>query len=369
MILFLHIVFLAANLALTLGLVWYVSFRLRVLFGWTRRWPLRIGMGVVFVASGIIMFSGAFFTSPILGMVSIVGGYVFCFIVYLTLVLLVLHTVQLKWRLPGKGTALASLFLALLVTVAGAVQANHFRLNNIEISLNGLREDVVVMHLPDIHIGHHRGKDYLAEIVFTTNRCKPDIVLINGDLVDSNVALHRDVLAPLADFEAPVYFTNGNHEGYVDTERALEIIADHGVRILHNEVVDTHGIYLVGLDYMKPDEQSFDMHPSEDRRTMKDMLPTLSLQDDQPSVLMHHSPVGVPYVAAEGIDLMLAGHTHAGQMFPGTLLASVFFPYIKGLYQVGGTQVFVSQGAGTFGPRLRLGTANGIDLIRLKAKS
>jgi predicted MPP superfamily phosphohydrolase len=297
-----------------------------------------------------------------------VGGYLFGFFVILTLLLLALHAVQLKWSLPRKGTALLTLVLAFSITASGALWANHFGVSKIEIPMDALKQDVAVMHIPDVHIGHHRGKDYLAKIVAETNRCKPDIVLINGDLVDSNVALLPDVLSPLSDFKAPVYFTGGNHEKYVDTERALELIKKYGVRILHNEVVDTHGIYLVGLDYMNPDEKTFDMHPSDDKRTIKNVLPTIPLKDDQPSVLMHHSPVGVQYVSAKGIDLMLSGHTHAGQMFPGTLLAPFFFPFIKGLYQEGSTKVLVSQGAGTYGPRMRLGSSNEINFIRLKVK-
>jgi predicted MPP superfamily phosphohydrolase len=174
------------------------------------------------------------------------------------------------------------------------------------------------------------------------------------------------VLAPLADFEAPTYFVGGNHEKYVDNDRALELIAGHGVRVLHNEVIDTHGIYLVGLDYMNPDDDTFDMHPSDDKRTIENVLPDIPLPDDKPSVLMHHSPVGTKYVAAKGVDLMVAGHTHAGQMFPGTLFAPLVFPFNSGLYQEDGMKVFVSQGAGTFITRIRLGTSNEINLIRLK---
>jgi predicted MPP superfamily phosphohydrolase len=96
------------------------------------------------------------------------------------------------------------------------------------------------------------------------------------------------------------------------------------------------------------------------------VLPTLSLADDQPSVLMHHSPVGAQYVAAKGVDLMVSGHTHAGQMFPNTLFAPIVFPFNSGLYHEGEMRVFVSQGAGTFMPRIRLGTSNEIDLLRLK---
>lgn len=355
-------------LGLLAASIWYVSFRLRVLFGLTRRWPLRTVIAFLFILSIFAMFSGARFTSALLGTLSIVAGYFFGFFVILILLLLALHAVQLKWNLPRKWTALLTLVVALLITVSGALRANHFHVNEIEIPLDGLKQDVVVMHIPDVHIGHHRGKDFLTAIVAETNLCEPDIVLLNGDLVDSNVALLPGVLSPLSDFEAPVYFTSGNHENSVDTQRALELITDHGVRILHNEVVDTHGIYLVGLDYMNTDENTFDMHPSKDKRTIKEVLSTISLKDDQPSVLMHHSPVGVRYVSAKGIDLMLSGHTHAGQMFPGTFLASAFFPFMKGLYQEGNTQVFVSQGAGTYGPRLRLGSDNEINLIRLKGR-
>jgi predicted MPP superfamily phosphohydrolase len=186
--------------------------------------------------------------------------------------------------------------------------------------------------------------------------------------MDSDVALLPGVLSPLGDFDAPTFFVGGNHEKYVDTERALEEISRHGVRILHNEVVDTHGIYLVGLDYMNPDDETFDMHPSDDKRTIENVLPTLSLPDDKPSVLMHHSPVGTNYVAAKGVDLMVSGHTHAGQMFPGTLFAPLFFPHNSGLYRENKMKVFVSQGAGTFITRIRLGSSNEIDLIRLKAR-
>jgi predicted MPP superfamily phosphohydrolase len=325
-------------------------------------------IAIVFMSSFFFMLAAARFTSALLGALSIVGGYFFCFFVILTLLLLALHAVQLKLRLPGRWTALVTLVLALSITASGAVQANHFYVSEIEIPLDGLKKDVVVMHIPDVHIGHHRGKDYLAKIVAETNRRKPDIVLINGDLVDSDVALLPGVLSPLSDFDAPVYFTGGNHENYVDTQHALELITQYGVRILHNEIVDTHGIYLVGLDYMNPDENTFDMHPSKDKRTVKNVLQTIPLKDDQPSVLVHHSPVGVRYASAKGIELMLSGHTHAGQMFPGTLLASLVFPFTKGLYKEGSTKVFVSQGAGTFGPRIRLGSTNEINLIRLKAK-
>ncbi len=67
---------------------------------------------------------------------------------------------------------------------------------------------------------------------------------------------------------------------------------------------------------MNADEDTFDLHPSDDSRTIKSVLASLHLKDGMPSVLLHHSPAGAQYAAANGIDLMIAGHTHGGQFFP-----------------------------------------------------
>lgn len=93
----------------------------------------------------------------------------------------------------------------------------------------------------------------------------------------------------------------------------------------------------------------------------------MPVSNTKPSILIHHSPVGIEYIANKKIDLVLAGHTHAGQIFPVTFIAKYIFPYNKGLYQTGESQVFVSQGAGTFMVPIRLGTTNEINLIQLNA--
>ena len=175
-------------------------------------------------------------------------------------------------------------------------------------------------------------------------------------------------LEPLARFSAPVYYVGGNHETYVDAERAFAVVKKYGVNVLRNQVVETHGLQLVGLDYMNADEDTFDLHPSDDSRTIKSVLASLHLKDGMPSVLLQHSPAGAQYAAANGIDLMIAGHTHGGQFFPGTLVATAVFPFTRGLYHRGDLQVFVSQGAGTYMSRVRLGTSNEMNLLRLRPK-
>ena len=140
------------------------------------------------------------------------------------------------------------------------------------------------------------------------------------------------------------------------------------MNVLRNQVAETHGLQLVGLDYMNADEDRFDLHPSDDPRTIKSVLPSLPLKDGVPSVLLHHSPSDAQYASMNGIDLMIAGHTQGGQLFPGTLVATAVFPFTHGMYHRGDLQVFVSQGAGTYMSRVRLGTSNELNLLRLRPK-
>ena len=160
------------------------------------------------------------------------------------------------------------------------------------------------------------------------------------------------------------YFTTGNHEYYIDTNRALELIEEAGLKILRNEMVETHGLQLIGLEYMNADRHTYDGHMVNDL-TIEEELPKIIRDRHKPALVMNHSPVGLEYVIQGGADIMLSGHTHGGQLFPGTLLAWLRFPLLKGLYEIDGTRFLVSQGAGTFGPWMRAGTFNEIQFIRL----
>ncbi|EIW8473881.1 hypothetical protein DV720_26720 [Klebsiella pneumoniae] len=166
-------------------------------------------------------------------------------------------------------------------------------------------------------------------------------------------------------FAAPVYYTGGNHEQYVNEQLSEVLISATGVRVLRNETVMTRGIQLTGLRYMKADDETLDLHPSDDKDTIKSVLKNISIDTGLPAVFVHHSPVGVKYLSDKGASLVLSGHTHGGQVFPGTLLAPFFFAFNRGLEHYGNTQVFVSQGAGTYLAPLRLGSRNEINLIRL----
>lgn len=318
-----------------------------------------------YVAMAFAVIAGATSASAVLGAAYWVGGVALVVLVYLTLAFLLAWLVDRVRPVPKRWSGIAAVAVAGVATVYGVVHARSFEVAEVQVALPGLTRPVTIMHLSDVHVGHHRGRDYLQRVVDETNRRSPDFVAITGDLLDAERALAPGELAPLAAFRAPVFYVGGNHEKDVDQARAEQAVAAQGVRVMRNEVVDTHGLQLVGLRYMKPDNATFDMHPSNDTETFASALPKLDVRAGDPAVLLHHSPVGAKYAAARGIDLMLAGHTHAGQVFPATFIAALQFPFDVGLHAFGDMQVLVSQGVGTFMSPLRVGTTNTITLVRL----
>lgn len=239
-----------------------------------------------------------------------------------------------------------------------------FNVKSITVPIAKLDRDVTFVHLTDIHLGHFRGAGYLDRIVDETLKQDPEFVLITGDILDSGADSAKELLAPLGRIDVPVYYTYGNHEVYAGLEKILEVIKSLDVKILQNEAVVQSGLRIVGLNYMNADSSSFDMH-TVNTQTIKETLPQIEITDDIPNIMMHHGPQGIKYANQHNIDLIVAGHTHGGQVFPFTLMAAKTFPYNKGLHNFNGTSIYVSQGAGTFLLPIRLGTENEITKITL----
>jgi len=360
-------VFLLFRLILVvfIGASIYVPLRLANLFQLKRKKILFVSFMAGVLSLPLSWFLQRFIDNGITGIYYLISITWMGWFFYIFLFLLGFEILNLFLKIKKKIAGTVVLSLAALVSIYAMGNANIFQVNHVDIPIKGLKSELKIVHISDLHLGPNRGKKYLQKIVKATNDQKPDIVLITGDLVDSNIALTESILSHLKSLEGPVYFTTGNHESYINLEKALKMISKNGVRILRNEMVKTNNIQLIGLDYMNADQNSFDIH-SLSNKTLKEELPKLKISPNSPSILMHHSPVGIEYVNQQGINLMLTGHTHSGQIFPINFLSKLFFPYHSGLYYYQGTYVYVSQGAGTYGPRMRLGTKNEITVIKLK---
>ena len=185
------------------GSAWYIAFRLRTTFGLQRRWLLRVLVMAALVGSFLLMVPATNSADVVAGLSYVLGGYLFAGYVFLTLAFVLLQIIERAWPIPKARVDAAAMLLAAGATLAGGMWANGFSVVETEIALPGLDRDVVAMQLSDIHIGHHRGRTYLEKIVEETNQRKPDIVLIAGDLIDSEAAFVPGELELLARFSAP----------------------------------------------------------------------------------------------------------------------------------------------------------------------
>lgn len=363
---------IAAILALFLavlgvaGLVAYVGTRLGLLFEVGPLYLYLVTGGIILAAllTGQLTASR---DSLFVDRAYLVFGVPLGLVFYVFSWLLVFELLGPLLRISAQTTGVAVVLLAISTTGYGVWNAYRFETRTIDVTVPKLTRPINVAVLADIHMGGHRGKAYLERVVAATNAINPDIILMPGDLADSNAILKDENFAPLARLKAPAYFATGNHDTYIDEKTLIAIAERQGVRVLRNEVVSVDGLQIAGLDYMHADDKTFDLHPSPGKATIERTLPKLGLDPSRPSILIHHSPVGTQYAEQAGVDLFVAGHTHGGQAFPASLLAKwLIHPYSEGLYHIGNMQLFVSPGIGTFVMPLRVGTQNEITLLRLR---
>ncbi len=234
--------------------------------------------------------------------------------------------------------------------------------------LSGLRFAVV----SDIHLGPLTGPGHSERIVRMINSLQADVVAVVGDLVDGTVAELGRLARPLANLESRYgsYFVTGNHEYYTANGPGewVEELGGLGIRALRNERVEiTHGgavLDLAGVDDVTGATGGGTGAAGEG----PDFERALGGRDRSRSVvLLAHQPVQAVQAAEHGVDLQLSGHTHGGQMVPFNLVVPVQQPVVAGLGEVGGTQVYVTRGAGFWGPPVRVGAPPEITLLELRA--
>lgn len=235
------------------------------------------------------------------------------------------------------------------------------RLRRLDPALRGFRIAVV----SDIHLGPLAGRAHTEQIVNTINAADPDLVAIVGDLVDGTVSELGAAAAPLGDLSAPegTFFVTGNHEYYVDdTASWLSELERLGIRPLRNENTAIRrggaAFDLVGVNDIAGEQR--DDPPDFDRA-----LAGVDLS--RPTVLLAHQPVLVSEAAARGVDLQLSGHTHGGQMWPFHYIVGMVQPSIAGLSNVDDTQLYVTRGAGFWGPPVRIGAPPDVTVMILES--
>ncbi|XP_007946857.1 transmembrane protein with metallophosphoesterase domain [Orycteropus afer afer] len=232
-------------------------------------------------------------------------------------------------------------------------------------SMNNLK----IALLSDIHLGPTVGKTKMEMFVRMVNVLEPDVTVIVGDLSDSEASVLRTAVVPLGQLHSRLgtYFVTGNHEYYTsDVSNWFALLESLHVRPLHNENVkisatgaqygsteDGDWICLAGVDDIEADILHYSGHGMDLDKALGGCSP------DHTTILLAHQPLAAKRAlqSRPDINLILSGHTHAGQIFPLNVAAYLLNPFFSGLYHVAqGTFVYVSPGTAYYGIPMRLGS-------------
>ncbi|MFE7930826.1 metallophosphoesterase [Streptomyces sp. NPDC057456] len=210
----------------------------------------------------------------------------------------------------------------------------------------------------DIHLGPVLGRGFAQKVVDTINATQPDLIAVVGDLVDGSVKDLGPAAAPLAQLKARQgsFFVTGNHEYFSGAAQWVEEVRRLGLDPLENARTELPWFDLAGVNDIAGESEG----------QGPDFAGALGDRDTtRACVLLAHQPVQIHDAVRHGVDLQLSGHTHGGQLWPGNFLAAAANPTVAGLERYGDTQLYVSRGAGAWGPPTRVGAPSDITVVEL----
>jgi len=249
-----------------------------------------------------------------------------------------------------------AIIISFAITIYGFINARNAGVTRISINsekrITGYNKLKIVM-VSDVHIGAMLGKPRVEEMIEKINGLKPDIVIFAGDLVDHNPRFL--IAGKMGDaflkLKAPlgIYAVAGNHEFIGNAEKSIEYLSQFGIIYLRDTLTDLgNGIQIAGRD--DRDKIRFDGIA---RKKLSEVLK--NFDSEKFTILIDHQPVDYKLVKESGVDLMLSGHTHKGQLWPFNFITDAIYPNHYGLFTDGSTNYYTSSGYGTWGPPVRTG--------------
>ncbi len=228
-------------------------------------------------------------------------------------------------------------------------------INDYEIHMTNLPDEdngLTAAVISDLHLGSLIGESWLAARVAQVNAMHPDMILVLGDVFegDSDNERRNGMMMQLRKLSAPlgVWGVTGNHESHGGLEAGVEFLEDSGIRMLRNRWTEIRpGLVLAGID-----DRGHGFSSS--GRTDRIAQALSGIPPDAATIFLSHRPQGMSEAAAAGVELMLCGHTHGGQLWPFTYVSAAVNDLLMGKYVINGMPVIVTRGMGTWGPRMRL---------------
>ncbi|MFN7160924.1 MAG: metallophosphoesterase [Candidatus Gracilibacteria bacterium] len=212
----------------------------------------------------------------------------------------------------------------------------------------------------DMHLGMYKGDKFLTRIVKEINALNPDLVLIPGDFIyEPTEADLPKLFVPFKDITVPIYAVTGNHDaeepGFISSTLVRAALSKY-IHVIDNkkQIIEIQGsqYLLIGLSDIWEGETDFTIVPKE-----KSVLPT---------IILIHNPDGSYMLPDACADLVVAGHTHGGQVRVPLLYHKIIpskYGFNRGWYKVHNNPIFVTSGLGEVVLPMRLGVPPEIVLV------
>ena len=258
-----------------------------------------------------------------------------------------------------------ALLLAGILFIIGIIQGSRAPVvRDYEIRLAGLppeRDGLNLVAISDLHLGTLKGERWLTKLLGRVNGLQPDLAVIVGDLVHANVRHVETLLPMLKQLRSPlgVWAVTGNHEYYAGLEQSVKLLEAAGCHLLRDRWTEAaSGLIIAGVDDLTAWTQ-FGQNDDADGTA-------LANRPAGATILLSHSPLESQRASVAGANLMLSGHTHAGQIWPFNFLVRLKYPLLARRYEVAGMPLIVGCGTGTWGPPMRLWHPGEILRIKLR---
>jgi predicted MPP superfamily phosphohydrolase len=277
---------------------------------------------------------------------------------------------------PGRRRVLNAAGNALLASpfvvmgYGALVQRTDFRVREIDIPLPGLPQDLDglrLLQLSDIHLSAFLSEGELARVIDASNELRAHVAFITGDLISGHSDPLDACIKRLARVRSDTGILGcmGNHERYIRAEAyTARQAARAGIQFLRGEArqlrFGNSVLNIAGTDFQSHRERKTYLAGAEHL-----------IAPGAVNILLQHNPDVFPAASAKGYNLLLAGHTHGGQVTVEILdrhisPARFFTPYVYGLYRLGASAAYVTRGIGTIGIPARIGAPPEISLLRLR---
>lgn len=256
--------------------------------------------------------------------------------------------------------------VAIVCVIWGIINAARMpKITEQTIALNNFTGELKILQIADLHLSALISQEKVAKIVALANSANADVIVLTGDIIDNPADKIAAKLAELQNLRAKygIYFVLGNHEFINGANSAITQIRALGniTPLINESAVIDERVNLIGISdlsgyragYLEPDMRAA----------------TSNLAESLPRILLSHQPNIINSIdSSEKIDLVLSGHTHGGQIAPFSLVVYLANPFLYGLKNINGIQLYITQGASIAVTYGRVGSRAELNLITLQGE-